>query len=250
MWPRELSRSGALAGWPILLAQGLRVRRTTLRLPEAEGLVGQVGVGEHPLRLLVLGDSVAAGVGVGHHADTFAGRLAGRLAARSGRPVTWTVIACSGHTAGEARTHLQGRPELAAADFVVLSIGVNDTVSLHSDQRWRTELTALVSHVVTTAAGVPVVVLAMPPMDVFPALPRALAGLMGARARRLDRIGREVLAQFPGVRRMEMGELDAVSAFAEDGFHPSAATHDLFAARIDLLLGDEPRSSVGGSAAQ
>ncbi len=49
---------------PLLLWQGRHVRRVTPRLPEAAGpRAGTTGHGP-PLRLLVLGDSAAAGVGV------------------------------------------------------------------------------------------------------------------------------------------------------------------------------------------
>ena len=51
---------------PVLLAQGLRMRRVALRLPEAAGpREGRVGEPRgRPLRLLFLGDSSAGGVGV------------------------------------------------------------------------------------------------------------------------------------------------------------------------------------------
>ncbi|KAB0649370.1 SGNH/GDSL hydrolase family protein, partial [Burkholderia diffusa] len=49
---------------PLLLMQGRRVRRVTPRLAEAAGpRDGTAGDGP-PLRVLVLGDSAAAGVGV------------------------------------------------------------------------------------------------------------------------------------------------------------------------------------------
>ena len=50
--------------FPILIPQGLYVSITVPRLPEPTGeRVGEVGHGS-PLRLLIVGDSSAAGVGV------------------------------------------------------------------------------------------------------------------------------------------------------------------------------------------
>ncbi|WP_236040775.1 hypothetical protein [Marinobacter nauticus] len=50
--------------FPVLLYQGKRTRRVTPRLPEATGdYAGQYGEGEPVFRLLVLGESTAAGVG-------------------------------------------------------------------------------------------------------------------------------------------------------------------------------------------
>jgi len=65
---------------PLLLAQGLYVRRFTPRLPEPQGpRAGSCGQGPS-LRLLVVGDSAAAGVGVSHQDDALAGQLATCLA--------------------------------------------------------------------------------------------------------------------------------------------------------------------------
>ena len=50
---------------PVLIYQGKQVSKDTPRLPEAPGLrKGIHGNGEKQIRLLILGDSAAAGVGV------------------------------------------------------------------------------------------------------------------------------------------------------------------------------------------
>ena len=80
-----------------------------------------------------------------------------------------------------------------------------------------------------------VFVLGMPPVEKFPALPRPLADLLGARARRLDRIARELAVQYDAVARVELTgrDLDELAEpFASDGFHPGAALHDLVAREV------------------
>lgn len=238
-----IPRAAVLAAFPVLLTQGLRVRRTTQRLPEAEGLTGESGLGEGAARVVVLGDSVAAGVGLDHHRDALAGRLAGLLAERWQRPVAWSVVARSGLTArGVTELVADARAveaQLADADLVVVSVGVNDTKNLHGDAQWRTELGQLLDQVVAVAPGAQVVLLGIPPMEVFPALPAPLSLLMGARARRMDRIGREVVAARPGVRRVELvGALGVETAFASDGFHPSAQVHAHLAQRVLAVLSE------------
>jgi lysophospholipase L1-like esterase len=222
-------------GLPVLLTQGLRVRRETLRLPDAEGLAGAVGNGE-PLNLVLLGDSVAAGVGVDHHRNTIAGHLVALLAASRGRAVAWQVVAQTGATAGEVIELARSSPAIAAADVVVISVGVNDTKNLHPDRRWRSELTALLDHVLVVAPTAEVVLIGLPPMEAFPALPRALATLMGARARRLDAIGRAAALARPRVRRIELTLEQGEGMFAEDGFHPSAVVHERIADQISAVL--------------
>ncbi len=79
---------------PILLWQGRKVRQRTLRLPEAGGArTGSLGQGL-PLRVLLLGDSAAAGVGVGRQEEALAGQLAAQLS--SEYQVAWQLLAESG----------------------------------------------------------------------------------------------------------------------------------------------------------
>jgi len=232
---RGLPLAAIWLGLPVLLTQGLRVRRETLRLPDADGLTGAAGEGA-PLNLVVLGDSVAAGVGVDHHRDTLAGHLARRLASSRTRAVTWQVVALTGATAGDVLGLAREYAALASADVVVVSVGVNDTKNLHPDRRWRAELTALLDHVLAAAPTADVVLVGVPPMEAFPALPRPLATLMGARARRMDAIGRAVAAGRPRVRRIELTLEQGEGLFAADGFHPSAVVHERLADQIANVL--------------
>lgn len=214
---------------PIALPQGLRLRRSALRLPPAAGEAGVVGVGDDPLRIAVVGDSVAAGVGLDHHEESMAGRVAGLLAQRHDRPVAWSVIAVSGATAADARVLLGDGAGLAEADVVLVSIGVNDTKNLHTRDRWRRELGRLLDAVLDAAPRADVLLFGIPPMEKLPALPRPLADFLGARSRVMDGIGREVAALRPRVRRVE-GQLDwQTDWFAADGIHPSAQLHARFA---------------------
>jgi lysophospholipase L1-like esterase len=239
---RGLPLAGVWLGFPVLLTQGLRVRRTTLRLPDAEGPEGRVDGPGAPLRVLVVGDSVAAGVGVGHHRATIAGRVSTRLAESRGRAVTWRVVARTGATTGEVTAMLRDRTVPIEADVVVISIGVNDAKNLHTDGRFRTELGALVDHVLADLPQAEVLLLGLPPMDAFPALPRPLADLLGARARRIDAVGRGVAAGRPRLRRIELALEAGEGLFAEDGFHPSAVVHDRIAREVVALLAEEPLS--------
>ena len=75
---------------PLLIAQANRLRRTALDLPEPHGpRSGKVGRGDPVLRLLVAGDSSAAGVGARTQREALALPLAERLARRLGGAVRW-----------------------------------------------------------------------------------------------------------------------------------------------------------------
>lgn len=231
---------------PVVLGQGLRVRRTTARLPAADGATGRVGSGPRRLRVAVVGDSLAAGVGVNHHRDTVAGQLAARLAWRYDATVDWVVHACTGHTAGEANDLLRS-VELASADVVVVSVGVNDAKNLHTLARWRRELAALLDHVLREAPHARVLLLALPPLEAFPSLPAPLSVILGARALRLEAVAAEVVAGRPRVRRVDLDLAEEpAGAFASDGFHPGPPIHRRLAeAAADLLADLVPVSPSG-----
>src|SRR4029453_9152114 len=110
---------------PVFAFQGRYVRRVTPRLPEAPGpRAGTLGAGSE-LRLLVLGDSAAAGVGAPSQDEALCGRLTTELA-QSFR-VSWALVARSGATtAGTTRPLV--RSPAARFEVAVVSLGGNDVI--------------------------------------------------------------------------------------------------------------------------
>ena len=209
------------------------MRRRVERLPEATGTSGQVGSGGDLIRVVVVGDSVAAGVGVREHRDSMAGRLADLLHRRSGRPVAWEVLARSGADAGGVADLVAGSTVVAGADVVAVSVGVNDVKNLRSDAAWRTGLHDLLTAIVRAAPGARVFLLGLPPVDRLPAFLVHRRPARRAGRGRLDRIGDLWPVDFAEVTRLEFTEdADEVrDPFASDGFHPGAPLHDVFAQR-------------------
>ena len=77
--------------FPVLLYQGKQARRTTPRLPEAGGSpCGQYGEGTPARRVLVIGESTAAGVGVETHDQGLASQLAKQIHERTGQTIAGT----------------------------------------------------------------------------------------------------------------------------------------------------------------
>ena len=94
-----LLRLTALLLAPVLLSQAKTVRRTLPRLPEADGARrGVAGCGA-TLRVLVTGDSAAAGVGATHQDEALAGQLVGCLSGDF--QVHWQLLARSGRTTAQ-----------------------------------------------------------------------------------------------------------------------------------------------------
>ncbi|GAC50341.1 hypothetical protein GOACH_23_00510 [Gordonia aichiensis NBRC 108223] len=236
---REIVTLAGVATWrtPVIAWQGLRAQRGVARLPQADGDVGTVGDPSDPscLRLVVLGDSLAGGVGVGHHLDTLAGGVATRLAAGRHVPVQWLVAARTGFTAGQALTLIDDAA-LAHADVVIISVGANDVKNMHTARRWRDDLTALLAAVCAESSRAEIVLLPVPMLQMCPALPGALARVLGARAAAFDEVADGVVARFPRVRRFTRFAPPGDDLFAADGFHPSAAFHAIYAEQICAAL--------------
>src|SRR5664279_6028045 len=80
--------------WPIFWLQGWHVRRVTPRMPEPtgsrEGVCGRGSL----CRVLVAGDSGAAGVGVATQDEALCGHLVHRLSQH--HTVEWCVLAVNG----------------------------------------------------------------------------------------------------------------------------------------------------------
>ena len=223
-----LSRAVVLA--PILLAQAVRVRRTTPKLPGAAGPVtGLVDGTGRPLRLAVLGESTVDGVGALTHTEALTGRLAEALA-RDGRAVAWQAVGRTGANARVVREELL--PRLEPADLVVIALGVNDTIELHSATRYRRDLLDLIVSLRRRVGRIPVVLAGVPPMGRFPALPRPLRDVLGARSAILDAAAVR-LALLPGVVHVPMppAMLDPAT-FAEDRFHPGPEGYQRWAEQL------------------
>ncbi|HYR06179.1 MAG TPA: SGNH/GDSL hydrolase family protein [Longimicrobium sp.] len=221
---RAASTLGTVLLAPVLVYQGRRVRATTPRLPEAPGpRAGEIAGTGPALHLLVLGESPAAGVGAEDHHEALAGQVARALAARTGRRVRWRVLARNGATAASAREELLMPADALAADVAVVALGVNDTLRLHSPGRWTRDLHRLIGLLRERCGAVPVVLASVPPMGVFPALPRPLRSVLGLRAAVLDRAAARLAGEMDAVRHVPVplppGAVDAF--FCADRFHPS-----------------------------
>ena len=209
---------------PVLVVQGRRVRRTTPRLPEAAGpRTGEAPGRGAAVRLLVLGESTAAGVGAVDHQEGLAGQVSAALAAETGRPVHWRVLGRNGATAAITRDELLAPAEDVAADVAVVALGVNDTLRLHSAGRWSSDLGGLVGAIRERCGAIPVILASVPPMGRFPGLPQPLRGVLGLRATVLDRAAGRMAAEMDAVRhvRVPLGAGSVDDFFCADRFHPS-----------------------------
>ncbi|MEM7058057.1 MAG: SGNH/GDSL hydrolase family protein [Pseudomonadota bacterium] len=221
---------------PALLWQGRRVRKNILRLPEPPGpRQGTTGNG-HPMSLLILGDSSAAGVGAPDQADALSGQLIPRLAERF--EVAWTLHAQTGWTTQEA---LEALPKVDGQKFdaAIISLGVNDVTTETGLNRWLQIYGTLLERLSTDNGISKFVLSGLPPMGRFPALPQPLRWYLGKQATSHDRaLGEMAAARQDAIHLpLNFGNMDE-SAVAEDGFHPGPIVYARWAVEMDKAIHD------------
>ena len=207
---------------PVLAAQALALRRKALVLPEAAGArEGSVGddEGGTPLRLLIVGDSSAAGVGVATQEQAFAGQLTRHLAGLARRRVHWALQAKSGVSTARALELLrQARP--GAHELAVAVLGVNDVIEQVPPSRAVAQRAALADWLREHVGVRHVIFTPLPPIDQFPLLPQPLRWIAGADARAHDRALARWAATRADVHHVPIVVQLGVHNMAADGFHP------------------------------
>ncbi len=215
---------------PLLVAQALQVRGRALKLPEAAGpRSGTTGEGPE-LRLLILGDSSAAGVGAPHQDLALTGQLLKRLAPAN--QVTWRLEATTGHTTRDALRRLDtlGPQQF---DVAVVALGVNDVTRAVPLEVWLRRQRRLIARLQDTFGVQQICLSGLPPMGEFPLLPHPLRWVLGRQAQRFDRHLRAHVADLDGVSVTPLTFDLSVDHMAEDGFHPGP---EVYSAWADLLI--------------
>jgi lysophospholipase L1-like esterase len=215
---------------PVLIYQGMVLRRRIPRLPEAADPAGTCAGAGPAVRLAVLGDSTAAGVGAARHRDALAGMLGAAVAGRTGRAVSWRAVARSGATSRTARDLVPGLVDGGwRPDVVVVVVGVNDLKNLRRLRDWDRDVPALLAAIDERSGKVPVIICGMAPVSWFPALPQPMRAVMALRARAMD----HVLRRLAGDRHVPVDpQIIGNGFFAEDGFHPSSSGYRAWAGQL------------------
>ncbi len=229
----------------VLVVEGLlAARREYLPAESAPAVDGSFGEDTDPeCRLVMLGDSTAAGVG----ADTVGGTVGGQLAsllAGARRHVLLTGVAVSGSRTGDLGPQVS-RALLGHPDVAVILVGANDATHLSVGSRMTRPLVDAVRRL--RGAGVPVVVGTCPDLGGARAFLRPLRDVHAAVGRRVA--AHEARAAAPaGAAVVDIAALTGAAFRADPGclasdlFHPSARGYALWA---DALL-PAVDAAVGG----
>lgn len=228
----------AMVSWPL----GLLARRRALRLPEAGGQQEGIVSGRGTLsRLLVVGESPVAGVGVENFHQSIGACVARQLGAGRRASVYWRAMGWNGIRIWELLDRLEAEA-LPPADQVLVILGVNDTTGLTRRSAWRTGLFRLASLLVAKTGG-QIYLASVPPLQHFSAVPQPLRWWLGLRACLLDR---DMVNCAPGAYCYLPVDVPIQPALlAPDGYHPSALGCEVWAGRLAAqMVGLSPGPTI------
>lgn len=209
----------------------MTLHRSYLPADSAPPVEGGFGAAGRPLvRLLMLGDSTAAGVGASNTAGTVGGQLATTLAADS-RRVALSSVAVSGSRASDLGPQVS-RALLNPPDVAVILIGANDATHATALGAVRRDVPAAVRRL--RGAGVAVVLGTCPDMGAARAFPQPLRLVVAWQGRRVAAAevdtGRDAGAAVVDIGRETGPAMRAdASTLAADDFHPSDRGYALWA---------------------
>lgn len=219
---------------PLLIAQGLYTKWKTPKLAEASGVRSGYTVSAlTPLNLFIVGDSAAAGVGVLKQEDALSGQLVELL--KQNYQCTWSLCAKTGFTTTDLIHCLQQTAE-QKIDIALISIGVNDVTKPLSVPVWKTQIQTLHHLLREKFSAQYIIYTAIPPMEHFPALPYPLSYFLGNTAKKMNN---ELNLLFKDQKNSTVLTLDTSfhpSYIAQDGFHPSAKTYQIWALHAEKLI--------------
>jgi lysophospholipase L1-like esterase len=229
--------AGTVGGTALIAGEAVAARVRRYAQPDLR-LAMRTSIGDPaapPLRLVLLGDASALGVGVDRVADTVGGHLAELLAGGptiGGRRIELSSVAVAGSHGSDlatqvARALLGERPDVA-----LILIGTNDAIGLRAPREAAAHVGRAVRRL--REAGVAVVAGTCPDLGAVRAWAPPLRQLLGLLGKRLAKAQAKVVREAGGVpvdlaeRAGPVFRADA-GTLCHDGLHPSADGYRVWA---------------------
>jgi len=175
--------------------------------------------------LVLLGDSIAAGLGADHPKHTLGGGLARRVAKHTGRSVRLRTAAVVGSESSVLATQIEGLPSTYRPDVAVIVVGGNDvTHRVPTADSIRHLSEAIIA---LQELGAEVVVGTCPDLGMLRQVPQPLRALGSRASRQLAAAQREAALRH-GARAVSLAHVvgpffitNPDEMFSLDRFHPS-----------------------------
>jgi lysophospholipase L1-like esterase len=218
--PNILSRAAAVPLAPVLFVQARRARATIPRLPDAALPWSGSLPGADLIRLLVLGDSTAAGVGADSQQEALPGSLAHEFGDRFDRGTEWKAIGANGATSRDILEKFIEEATAEPYDVVFLTIGANDALGLRSRRAFARDIREIVRRLRGSSPDALLLVSLMPRFDRFRSLRSPLRWNLALHAASLDDGARAAVRGLDRVFALPKPPPYTPTFWATDLFHP------------------------------
>lgn len=223
---------------PLLIWQGKKVKATVPRLSEAinpQGIFEQASTDF--IKVLALGESTFAGVGVDTHQEGIIGKFASRLSQLYQKSVVWEVVAKSGFSAQKVFDELVPIIPDTPFDLILIGLGGNDTFELNSPKKWHHDLKQLLQILKKRQPQAVIVIANLPPVGQFPAFPPPLNWVLGGLTALHTQIARQLAPLFEQIYfHDEKFIISNPQEMFSDGVHPSGKAYQIWGESIAQFI--------------
>ncbi len=240
----QIGRIFSIPLLPVLYFHGKKIMREVPKLPEASGKDGLVKANfDKEMKVLFIGESTIAGVGVKTQEEGFCGSFARQFSDLCQCNIQWQVYARSGYTIQRMRKKLLPKIVEKSFDLIVIGAGANDAFELNTPAKWRLHTIEFIRSLEDSFGLTPVVFCNMPPIKEFPAfsgLTKLIIGnlieILGVEladvVKNYDHVhyNAKIISLKKWIHFVEPNSQN--KKFFSDGVHPSKLTYEIWGQRM------------------
>lgn len=227
--------------FPYLYWKGKRLRTQVQRLPQHSNYL-HLKTEQGSKKLLVIGESTAAGVGASGPEKTFAACLF-----EQGQ-VKFSVLNLGKNglkAGGLNRLLAHAKPDIPASfDQVIILIGANDCFKFTPPNKFYQELSRFIDIFEGTETTQTILIPTIPPVNHFPAIPYILRLFLGVHRYILTQEIQKLDKKISKLQFIEWKSGFTADFFASDGIHPSDLGYQIMAQEAFKQLKGDPATAT------
>ena len=221
--------------FPLLWYQGMRLKREVPRLPlPGDSPFGICKGKDKEFKILGLGESPMAGVGIAKHSLTLTGLTAVKLNKLLGCSVKWEILAESGLSLKNLNK-LIGEQLGKNADLVLVSMGGNDVFQLTPPWVWKNNINTCVKFLFEKEKTPLILFSPVPPVGRFPAIPNPLRITFSFWGLLLQASLAQTINSMDNAYLLDERFPEGKEYYLEDGIHPSPLAYDPWSEKLAIM---------------
>ena len=213
----------------------MRLKREVPRLPlPGDSPFGICKGKDKEFKILGLGESPMAGVGIAKHSLTLTGLTAVKLNKLLGCSVKWEILAESGLSLKNLNK-LIGEQLGKNSNLVLVSMGGNDVFQLTPPWIWKNNINTCIKLLFQKYKKPLILFSPVPPVGRFPVIPNPLKIVFGFWEILLQASLAETINSMDNAYLLDERFPDGKEYYLEDGIHPSPLAYDPWSEKLAIM---------------